>query len=219
MFTLIFFWRLYGVTRSIEFPNSRCSDSIEDLGDSYGCLFFISLDAPSGYHQIKVRTCDQENLNFLTPEGKKKWFIIIPFGSKNAPTFYTTMMKVLYDEWIIILNKKKHMIQSDISLTNIYCNNKTGIDDTLLYSNHIPILLHYLSYVTQVFNKYRFYFKLIKYDLFLPRIEYVGHDLITAGNYSAQSKFQLIKNWSLPSYYASLLSFIGLCALYSNYAL
>ena len=52
-----FVWRLCvsyralnGVTRSFEFPIPRCSDSIEDLGDSYGKLYFISLDARSGYH-------------------------------------------------------------------------------------------------------------------------------------------------------------------------
>ena len=44
--------------RSFEFPIPRCSDSIEDLGDSYGSLFSISFDARSGYHQIKARPCD-----------------------------------------------------------------------------------------------------------------------------------------------------------------
>ena len=52
-----FVWRLCvsyralnGVTRSFEFPIPRCSDSIEDLGDSYVKLYFISLNARSGYH-------------------------------------------------------------------------------------------------------------------------------------------------------------------------
>ena len=44
------------VTRSFEFPIPRCPDSIEDLIDSFGGLFFISFNARSRYHQIKVRT-------------------------------------------------------------------------------------------------------------------------------------------------------------------
>ena len=76
---------LNGVTRSFEFPIPRCCDSIENLGDSYGKLYFISLDARSGYHQIGVREFDQENLAFFTPEVKKKLFVIMPFRPKNTP--------------------------------------------------------------------------------------------------------------------------------------
>ena len=66
-----FVWRLYvsykplnSVTRSFEFTIPRCSDSIKDLGNLYGRLFFITLDARSGYHQILARECDQEKLAF-----------------------------------------------------------------------------------------------------------------------------------------------------------
>ena len=89
---------LNGVTRTFEFPIPRYSDSIEDLGDSYGNLFFISLDARSSYHQIKVRPCNQEELAFFTPDGKNKYFVVMPFGPKNAPAFYTVMMRIIQDE-------------------------------------------------------------------------------------------------------------------------
>ena len=49
------------VARLFEFPILRCSNIIENLGDSYGSLFFILLDARSSYHQIKIRTCDQKS--------------------------------------------------------------------------------------------------------------------------------------------------------------
>ena len=41
--------RLNSVTRSFEFPILRYSNNIEDLGDLFGILFFISLDARSCY--------------------------------------------------------------------------------------------------------------------------------------------------------------------------
>ena len=43
------------VTKIFAYPISRCDSSIEDMGDYVGILFFISLDAKQGYHQVKVR--------------------------------------------------------------------------------------------------------------------------------------------------------------------
>ena len=141
----------------------------------------------------------------------------MPFGPNNTPVFYTAIVRLLQDEWIIHLNNSKHIVISDHSFPNLFCNSKIIIDDTLIYSNNISTLIHYFSCVAQVFTKYRLSFKLSKYDFFLPHVEYVGHDLTASGNYPAQSKFQLIKDWHLPAHGVSLLSFIGLCSFYSNY--
>ena len=113
----------------------------------------------------------------------------MPFEPKNAPVFYADMIKILHDKWVIILYSTKECIPSDPSISKIFCDNKTIIDDTLIYSNHISTLLHYFSCVAQVFTKYRLSFKLSKCNFFLPRVEYVGHDLIASGNYPAQFKF------------------------------
>lgn len=43
-----------------EFPIPRCTNIIEELGDSRGSLSILSLDTRSGYHQIRVRESDQE---------------------------------------------------------------------------------------------------------------------------------------------------------------
>ena len=184
---------LNAVTLLLKFPILRCSGSIEDLGVSYGKLYFISLDDRFGYHQIRVRECDQEKLAFFTPEGKKRCIVVMRFGPKNAPAFYTAMMKVLRDEWVILFHSTKDCVPSDTSISTIFCDSKTIIDDTLIFSNHIPTLLHYFSCVAQVFTKYRFSFKLSKCDFFLSRIEYGGHDLIADGNCLVQSKFVLIR--------------------------
>ena len=41
--------------KSFMFLIPRCADSIENFGDSNGIMFFITLDARQGYHQISVR--------------------------------------------------------------------------------------------------------------------------------------------------------------------
>ena len=60
------------MTKSFEFPIPRCADSVEDFGDFSRRMYFISLDAHYGYHQIHVRNPDQEKLAFFTPSGKRK---------------------------------------------------------------------------------------------------------------------------------------------------
>ena len=74
-----FLWRLCisycplnSVSRSFEFPTPRYAGSIEDFGDFSGRMYFISLDARSGYHQIRVRRRDQEKLAFLRLVVKRK---------------------------------------------------------------------------------------------------------------------------------------------------
>ena len=141
----------------------------------------------------------------------------MPFGPKNAPAFYTAMMKILHDKWIILFHSTKDCIPSATSISTIFCDIKTIIDDTLIFSNHIPTFLYYCSCVAQVFTKYRLSFKLSKWDFFLSCVEYVGRDLTTDGNCPVQYKFTFIKQWPLPAHGVSLLSFIGVCSFYNNY--
>ena len=81
------------VTKPFMFPIPRCADSIGDFGDSNGTMLFITLYVKQGYHQICVRYCDKEKLVFFTPDGSKKKFVVMLFGPKNAPSFYTAMIK------------------------------------------------------------------------------------------------------------------------------
>ena len=118
----------------------------------------------------------------------------MPFGPKNAPAFYTTMMQILRDDWIALFNETRYSIVDNHAPDIIVCDDKIVIDDILLYSNHIPTLLHYFSCVAKVFTKFRLSFKLSKCDFFKSRVEFVGHNLTASGNCPAQSKFYLIQD-------------------------
>ena len=93
---------LHSVTRSFEFPIPRCTDSIEEFGNSNSHIYFISLDARSRYHHLRVRKRDQENWLSLHHPVKKKTFKVMPFGSKNTPTFYSAMVQFLRDDCILL---------------------------------------------------------------------------------------------------------------------
>ena len=59
------YWGLNRITEPFTFPITRCDDSINQLGEGSMAIFFITLDAHQGYHQIMVRLEDQEKLAFL----------------------------------------------------------------------------------------------------------------------------------------------------------
>ena len=58
---------LNGITKPFQFPIPRCDDSVYMLGNGSTKIYFITLDARQGYHQITVRECDQEKLAFFAP--------------------------------------------------------------------------------------------------------------------------------------------------------
>lgn len=86
------------VTNPFEFPIGRCDAAIEDVGDGSGKIYFISLDAAQGYHQIKVRHADKHKLAFFAPDNKKYTYKVMPFGPRNAPTYYIAITRIIQDE-------------------------------------------------------------------------------------------------------------------------
>jgi hypothetical protein len=100
-----FIWRfcvnyrpLNAVTKLYDYPIPRCDDALEDFGDSKGLLYFISVDAKLGYHQIYVSEQCQEKLAFMGPDNIKYCYTVMPFGPKNGPAVYTAMICVLKKE-------------------------------------------------------------------------------------------------------------------------
>ena len=202
--------RLNQVTLPFEYPIPRCDDAIDDFGDSNGRLYFISLDNKTGYHQIGVRYADQSKLAFFGPDGKKYTFTVMPFGPRNAPAFYTCMMLIFRGEYDSLFKERR---PNDTA----HKGSRTIIDDILLWSTSLDTLLAYFECVCSVFMKYRVTFQLKKCEFLTNRIEYVGHDITPDGNCPAESKFDLIADWPLPTTGQSLGSFIGLVSFYNIY--
>ena len=234
-----FIWRmcvsyrkLNSITEPFQYPIPRCDDSVTIVGIQVGGkMFFISLDAKQGYHQIRVKEIDQPKLAFFAPNGKKYTFTVMPFGPTNAPSFYTCMMNDFKTDWTLLffeIIKQMDTIEGStievlpnddiiISGARIVIGSKIIIDDILLYSTHQALLLIYLDCICKIFQKYRCSFQLKKCEFLKERVEYVGHDLTSQGNCPAQSKFELINDWPLPENGQSLHSFIGLLNFYHKY--
>ena len=119
--------------KTLETPMDQCSSSIWMLGRDITKFWCAS--------GIK-------KLAFFTPDGKKKTFRVIPFGPKNAPAFYTSMMKTFQEEWNADFNRSVVDPPNPVEISaNIKCNRSSPIrtvygsriviDDILLYGTNI----------------------------------------------------------------------------------
>ena len=233
-----FVWRmcvsyrqLNAITKPFEYPIPRCDDAIAILIVGGEKVYIITVDARQGYHQVAVRLLDQEKLAFFAPNNKKYTWKVMPFGPTNAPAFYTAMMGAFQGEWEdLFLEQLENMstiggdtvtIKTDgsilIGTKNVRTGSKVIIDDILLWSNNLELILLYFECICQVFKKYRVSFRLDKCEFLKERVEYVGHDLTPTGNCPAKSKFDLISDWKLPTTGQSLHSFVGLVKFYARY--
>ena len=105
----------------------------------------------------------------------------------------------------------------------IIWGSKTIIDDILVWCDTKDFTLIFFKFVCEVLKKYRVSFCLDKCELLKLRVEYVGHDILCHGSCLAQSKFNMIDDWPLPTAGQSLFfiyrpcQFISsICTLYGN---
>lgn len=213
-----FVWRfcvnyrpLNAVTKPYDYPIPRCDDALEDFGDSKGRLYFISVDAKSGYHQISVDEESQEKLAFMGPDNVKYCYTVMPFGPKNAPSVYTAMICLMKSEYDALFAERHPTTQVDS------VGNRNIMDDALLWSTDAMTCLSYFRCLCEVYKKYRLSFNPKKCDFFKLRFEWLGHDVKTTGNSPAASKFSLLEDWPLPATGVSLSSFLGLVTFYNRY--
>ena len=233
-----FVWRmcvsyraLNRITKPFQFPIPRCDDSIYMLGNGSVLIFLITLDARQGYHQVGVKVSDQDKLAFFGPDDYKYCYTVMPFGPTNAPTFYTAMMRNFKQEWDLLFIErvrelkqvagKMIVVSSDGTILvdgqQIISGSRSIIDDIMLWCCHEELVILYFECVCMVFQKYRVSFKLSKCEFLSDRVEYVGHDVLKDGNTPARSKFDLIRDWKLPTTGQSLFSFIGLICFYHKF--
>ena len=213
-----FVWRfcinyrpLNAVTQPFLFPIPRCDDTLDDFGDGSGRpLYFISFDAKSGYHQIAVWDPDKKKLAFFAPDNLKYVWEVMPFGPLNAPAVYTAIMTQIrqesYDLFCLRFPDRAKEVDS-----------KQIVDDGLMWSYDPFLLLDFFDCICEIYVKYRLSFNLKKCDFYMPRFEWIGHDLTQNGNNPAQSKFDLVRDWPIPRTGSLLNSFVGFAAFYAMF--
>ena len=202
--------KLNSLTPPFKMPIPTCTEAIENFAPYDGCLYFITLDAGSGFHQITVADDTKDKLAFFGPGHMKYTWRVMPFGPVNAPTVYITLMLRLRSMWT-------RCASAHSRLKSAFYGSSQIVDDTLLWSNSIPDLLLYLDIILSVCLDFRISLKLKKCTFLDPYLEFVGVNMSADGQMPAASKYSLIRQWPLPTCQSSLTSFIGLCGFYRRF--
>ncbi|BEI86683.1 hypothetical protein CcaverHIS002_0700290 [Cutaneotrichosporon cavernicola] len=83
--------RLNKVTKSDQYPLPRIDDILSQF---QGKMWFSTLDANRGYHQVPVADADKKKLAFRTHRGLFEP-TVMPFGAKGVPATFQRMMDVI----------------------------------------------------------------------------------------------------------------------------
>jgi hypothetical protein len=119
------FIRLNVITRPADYPIPRCDEAV-----IYGfgsVQYFILLDAFSGYHQVSLTPESMAKTAFHAPNGRKYCWVVMPFGLKNCPPVYISMMHDLKDLWTELATKEGLNMSRDNGSTLI-------VDDTFMFA-------------------------------------------------------------------------------------
>ncbi|GJS11874.1 putative reverse transcriptase domain-containing protein [Tanacetum coccineum] len=171
---------------------------IEDLFDQLqGSQYFSKIDIRSGYHQLRVHENDIPKTAFRTRYGHFE-FIIMPFGSTNAPVVFMDLMnrvcRPYLDKFVIVF-----------------------IDDILIYSKTREEHEEHLGLVLELLKKERLYAKISKCEFWLREVQFLGHVINGDEIHVDPSKIEVVKNWKAPRTPSEVRSFLGLAGYYRRF--
>lgn len=192
-----FIWRycvnyipLNAITEPIAYPIPRC-DAAVMLAFGDGEWIWL-MDAPQGYHQLRVAKESQPKLAFQGPDAIKYTYAVMPFGPMNGPTIFIDFIHDMDSGWKALATERG----VPIGESN---NTRIIVDDILSFAETFDIAMKYLRCQLEVCRAQNLSLKLKKCHWFPMRAEFVGIDVTPEGNRPAQSKHQLLESWPTPT--------------------
>lgn len=185
---------LNDITIKSKFPLPLIEDVLDQLS---GATIFSKLDLISGYHQVAIADEDQYKTAFTTHRGQYSWRVM-PFGLTNAPATFQRLMNYVLRDYI---NK----------ICVVY------LDDILIYSKNEKEHSEHVSTIINVLRKHQLYAKKSKCEFYVPKIQFLGHELSAKGITPDKEKILAIKDWPTPKTYKDAQSFIGLAGYYRRF--
>ena len=185
--------RLNAVTRKDVFPLPRIDDLLDQLK---GKSIFSTLDAKSGYWQIRMEESSREKTAFVTFDGLYE-FRVMPFGLCNAPaTFQRVMQKVLTG-------------------LGDFCS--VYIDDILVFSNSMEEHLEHLKQIFQRLQRVGLKLHPQKCVFGSHEVLYLGHLISGSGILPNPEKIAAVKRFPTPTSVKAVRQFLGLASYYRRF--
>ncbi|GJV08831.1 putative reverse transcriptase domain-containing protein [Tanacetum coccineum] len=154
-----------------RYPLPRIDDLFDQL---QGSSVYSKIDLRSGYHQLRVREEDIPKTAFRTRYGHYE-FQVMPFGLTNAPAVFMDLMnrvcKPYLDKFMIVF-----------------------IDDILIYSKNKEENEEHLKLILELLKKEELYAKFSKCELWIPKVQFLGHVIDSKGIHVDPAKIESIKD-------------------------
>ncbi|GJW65056.1 putative reverse transcriptase domain-containing protein [Tanacetum coccineum] len=177
-----------------RYPLPRIDDLFDQL---QGSSVYSKIDLRSGYHQLRVREEDIPKTAFRTRYGHYE-FQVMPFGLTNAPAVFMDLMnrvcKPYLDKFVIVF-----------------------IDDILIYSMNKEEHEGHLKLILELLKKDELYAKFSKCELWIPKVQFLGHVINSKGIHVDPTKIETIKDWASPKNPTEIRQFLGLAKYYRRF--
>ncbi|KAI4387334.1 hypothetical protein MLD38_005174 [Melastoma candidum] len=160
-------------------------------------LVFSKVDLRSGYHQIRLKECDEWKTAIKTKYWLYDW-LVMPFGLSNAPS---TFMRLMTHVLLPFLGK----------FVVVY------FDDILIYSSSLNEHDELLRIVFRTLRVEKLYGNLKKCEFFQPSVVFLGFVVSLQGIKVDESKIKPIKEWPTPNSFHDVRSFHGLASFYRRF--
>ena len=182
------------ITENRVHPIPKISETLDSLANS---KYFSTLDAKSGYWQLKLREEDQEKTAFRTAT-KTLCFRRMPFGLRTASfSFQNILNKILRDALGIY--------------SVIY------IDDVVIYSKSFADHLEHLDKVLKMMAKAGVKMSLNKSQFAQTEIHFLGFIVNGEGIVSDPKKVRAIQNFPIPKNQKNVRQFLATVGFYRQF--
>ncbi len=175
-------------------PPPSVTECLDNLG---GCKYFSTLDLDSGYHQIPLNPDSTKYTAFTTPIGKFE-YKYLPFGLKNAPSHFQTMMYVVLQK---LVGKK----------VVVY------MDDIIVYSSSLSAHYEDLKEVLKLLASYKLYINYQKCKFISSKVDFLGFEISENKIKPSSEKQDIFKRIGEIDNIKKLHSIVGLINYYRNF--
>nr|GEX65980.1 putative reverse transcriptase domain-containing protein [Tanacetum cinerariifolium] len=158
---------------------------------------YSKIDLRSGYHQLRVREEDIPKTAFRTRYGHYE-FQVMPFGLINVPTVFMDLMnrvcKSYLDKFMVVF-----------------------VDNILIYSMSKQEHEEHLKLISELLKKEQLYDKFSKCEIWVPKVQFLGHVVDIQGIHMDPTKIESIKDWASPKTATEIRQILGLVGYYQRF--
>lgn len=186
--------KLNAITVKDAYPLPFIDELLDAVG---GARIFSTLDAASGYWQVKLAEDAVDKTGFVTKFGTYKWKVL-PFGLTTAPSTYQRMMENILGDLIGVC---------------VY----VFIDDIIIFSADVEQHLVDLQRVFDRCEASGLRLKGSKCKMGASSVEYLGHRITSEGLLPTETNVKKVMDMPVPRNRDEIRSFLGLVGYYRRF--